>query len=63
MTQQLFDDLAISSPPSTIDLSAIIRRERRRRTAVRAGGSAALVLAVASTIAVLGPDRAAAPTP
>jgi hypothetical protein len=61
MTQQLFEELTADSPPSTVDLPGIIRREKRRRTLVRAGGSGAVLLAVVSAIAVLGPDRTPAP--
>jgi hypothetical protein len=63
MTQQLFDDLTANPPPSTIDVPGIIRREKRRRTIVRAAGPAVAVLAVASAIAVLGPGRGPAPAP
>ena len=55
MTQQLFEDLTADPPPSTIDVPAIVRREKRRRSAVRVGLPVAAVLAVASAIAVLGP--------
>jgi hypothetical protein len=53
MTQQLFDDLTTDPPPSTVDVPGIVRREKRRRTVVRAGVPAAAVLAVASVIVAL----------
>jgi len=62
MIQQLFDELTADAPPSTVDLPAIIRRERRRRTAVRAGVPAVAILAVASAVAVLAPGGGSAPT-
>jgi hypothetical protein len=63
MTQQLFEDLTADAPASTIDVPGIVRRERRRRVGLRAGGSAVAVLAVASTVAILSPGRAPAPAP
>jgi hypothetical protein len=63
MNGQLFDDLIADAPPSTIDVPAIVRRERRRRTALRAGVPAAVILAAASTVAVLGTGNAATPKP
>jgi hypothetical protein len=63
MTQQLFDDLTADPPPSTVDVPGIIRREKRRRTVVRAGGPVAGVLAVASAIAVLAPGSGPVPGP
>lgn len=59
MTQQLFDQLAAGSPPSTVDVPAIIRREKRRRMVLRFGGSVAIALAAAGALVILGPDRAA----
>lgn len=63
MTQQLFDDLTADPPPSTIDVPGIIRREKRRRGAVRVGVPLAAVLAMASAIAVLGPGSKPTPGP
>lgn len=63
MTQQLFDDLTADPPPSTVDVAGIIRREKRRRTVVRAGVPAAAVLAAASAIAVLGHGGGPVPGP
>ena len=63
MIQQLFDDLTADAPPSTVDLPGIIRRERRRRTAVRAGVPAVAILAVAAAVAVLAPGGGSAPAP
>jgi len=62
MIQQLFDELTADAPPSTVDVPAIIRRERRRRTAVRAGVPAFAIVAVASAVAVLAPGGGSAPT-
>jgi hypothetical protein len=63
MTQQLFEDLTADSPPSTVDVPGIVRREQHRRTLVRIGMPAAAVLALASAVVVLAPDGAPAPTP
>jgi hypothetical protein len=63
MTQQLFDDLTMDPPPSTVDVASIVRREKRRRTVVRAGVPAAAVLAVAAAIAALGPGGGPVPGP
>jgi hypothetical protein len=63
MSQQLFDDLTADAPPSTVDVPSIIRREKRRRTVVRAGLPAAAVLAVASAIAVLASGSGPVPGP
>jgi hypothetical protein len=63
MTQQLFEDLTADPPPSTVDVPGIIRREKRRRTAVRVGGPTVAILAVASAVAVLAPGGAPAPGP
>jgi hypothetical protein len=61
MTQQLFDDLTADAPPSTVDVHGIIRRERRRRTLVRAALPAVAVLAAAGTFAAFAPGAGTAP--
>jgi hypothetical protein len=63
MTQQLFDELTANPPPSTVDVPGIVRREKRRRTLLRAGAPAAAFLAVGSTIAVLATGGGPAPEP
>jgi hypothetical protein len=54
MTQQIFEDMIGTAPPSTVDVEAVIRRERRvirwRRTA-GAGTAGALVLALTIGVA------------
>jgi hypothetical protein len=55
MTQQLFAELTANPPPSTVDVPAIIRREKRRRALTRTSVPLAAVLALVSAIAVLSP--------
>ena len=62
MTRQLFDDLTADAPPSTVDVAGIVRRERRRRVALRAGAPGFAILVTAATIAVFHPAPAATPS-
>jgi hypothetical protein len=63
MNQQLFDDLTAEAPPSTIDVAGIVRREKRRRAAVRAGVPVTAALAVAVAVGALGIGHGPAPGP
>ncbi|BEL02304.1 hypothetical protein Q0Z83_004950 [Actinoplanes sichuanensis] len=56
MSRHLFDELAADAPPSTVDVRAIVRREQRRRTGLRLGGAAAVVLALAAAGSLLVPE-------
>ncbi|MFC4065360.1 hypothetical protein [Actinoplanes subglobosus] len=56
MSKHLFDELVADAPASTVDVPAIIRRERRRRTGLRLGGVAAVIVAVAAAGTLLIPE-------
>jgi len=47
MTQHLFDDMIGTPPPSTVDVPALVRRERRARIARQAGYGMTAVMALA----------------
>ncbi|MEU4557799.1 hypothetical protein AB0F72_05395 [Actinoplanes sp. NPDC023936] len=53
MGKQLFDEVIGTPPPSRVDVAAIVRRERHRRTALRAAGAATAVLAVVVSAGML----------
>jgi hypothetical protein len=64
MYQQLFDDLIGEAPPSTVDIQALMDRQRRalhRRRVGAVGGSLAAVLAIGS-LAWVVPAGGPAPT-
>jgi hypothetical protein len=50
MTQQLFDELIGTPPPSTVDVDGIVRRKRGLRRLRRAAVSAAAVVAVLAVV-------------
>lgn len=54
MNQQLFDEVVGAPPPSTVDVAAIVKRERRRGAVLRVGTTmaAVLVLAVSAGVTV-----------
>lgn len=52
MSKQLFDELLGELPPSTVDVAAIVRREKRRHTALRVTSVATALVALSVTAAV-----------
>ena len=58
MTQHLFDDMIGTPPPSTVNVPALVRRERRARIARRAGyGMTAMMALAIATAGVAGVSR------
>ncbi|MFC6020820.1 hypothetical protein ACFP2T_32205 [Plantactinospora solaniradicis] len=53
MNQQLFDQVVGTPPPSTVDVVAIVRREKRRSAVRRIGTTMAAVLGLAASAGIL----------
>ncbi|MBE1491839.1 hypothetical protein [Plantactinospora soyae] len=53
MNQQLFDEVVGTPPPSTVDVVAIVARERRRSAVRRIGGTMAAVLGLAVSAGIV----------
>ncbi|MER7009170.1 hypothetical protein ABT297_39850 [Dactylosporangium sp. NPDC000555] len=67
MTQHLFDEVVGTPPPSTVDVHALVRREKRAQAGRRAGYGMMAVVALAVSAGVLvsvsGQDRNPHPAP
>jgi len=63
MMQQLFDELTTNAPPSTVDIDAIVARERRamRRRRIAGTGATALAVAVLGLLIQVDPRPPEAP--